>query len=183
MKGEEGKRQIFAWELFKNAGEKNTKGGKYNSPEGQKCLYITQTSIAIQSLYTTWQPGQYSIIFPSSSMQMAKEKLFISLQRIWVESCLNYPEIGLQEERDNFDWRDFSSSSKSSAKNSSGTMSLGWVSQPYQASEFPSASPVWLCYQNESLQQFLLLAAALLLLQGLELLLHVFSTHLWNQPL
>jgi len=35
--------------------EKNTEGGKYNSPEGlypQKCLCITQKSIAMQTLYT-----------------------------------------------------------------------------------------------------------------------------------
>lgn len=53
MKGEEDKRQIFTWEVFMNAGEKNTKGGKYNSPEGQKCLCITQISTAMQTLYTT----------------------------------------------------------------------------------------------------------------------------------
>lgn len=52
MRGEEGKRQIFTWGAFKKAGE-NTKYAKYNSPEGYKCLCITQISIAMQTLYTT----------------------------------------------------------------------------------------------------------------------------------
>ena len=54
MRGEKGKRQIFACEVFVHASEKNTKGGKYNNPEGlypQKCLCIAQISIAMQTLY------------------------------------------------------------------------------------------------------------------------------------
>lgn len=164
MRGEEGKRETFTWEVFKNAGE-NTNCAKYNSPEAQKCLCIAHTSIAMQTLYTTWHSGGFFIVFPSSSMPTVEEKLFISLQRI---CCSNYPEIGLWEEKDNLDWRDLSSSSKSAAKNSSGTISLGWVSHPYQTSEFPSWLSCLPLVSQTSLQQFLLLAAALLL-QGLVL--------------
>jgi len=55
MRGEERKRRAFAYEVFVRTNEKNTEGGKYNSPEGlypQKCLCITQKSIAMQTLYT-----------------------------------------------------------------------------------------------------------------------------------
>lgn len=50
--GRERQKTNFTWEVFKNAGEKNTKGSKYNNPEGHKYLYITQTSFTMQTLYT-----------------------------------------------------------------------------------------------------------------------------------
>lgn len=72
------------------------------------------------------------------------------------------------EEKGNLDWRERLASlhSKSSAKKASGIMSLGGVSHLYQSSKFQSWLSFALYFPKQCLQQFLLLAAALLM-QGL----------------